>query len=93
VALDRDRHYAELGAVRARNQSGGTDHGTSSAHFVMGRGEGGLYGAPPALDRLDGNGNLPFAVDFRSYYATCWSGGGTSIPDAYWRQFPHGAFL
>ena len=28
------------------------------------------YGAAPALDRLDGSGNLPFAVDFRSYYAT-----------------------
>ena len=24
----------------------------------------------PALDRLDGNGNLPFAVDFRSLQAT-----------------------
>jgi uncharacterized protein (DUF1501 family) len=32
--------------------------------------KGGLYGAAPALDRLDGNGNLPFAVDFRAYYAT-----------------------
>ena len=33
-------------------------------------GVGGLYGAAPPLDRLDGNGNLPFAVDFRAYYAT-----------------------
>ena len=24
----------------------------------------------PALDRLDGNGNLPFSVDFRDIYAT-----------------------
>ena len=32
--------------------------------------KGGLYGAAPRLDRLDGNGNLPFAVDFRGYYAT-----------------------
>jgi len=24
----------------------------------------------PDLARLDGNGNLPFAVDFRGYYAT-----------------------
>ena len=31
---------------------------------------GGLYGSAPQLDRLDGNGNLPFAVDFRSLYAT-----------------------
>ncbi|MBL8515308.1 MAG: DUF1501 domain-containing protein, partial [Betaproteobacteria bacterium] len=47
------------------------DHGTASVHFVMGgRVQGGLYGEPPALDKLDGNGNLPFAVDFRSLYAT-----------------------
>ena len=32
--------------------------------------KGGLYGALPDLARLDGDGNLPFAVDFRSYYAT-----------------------
>ena len=30
----------------------------------------GLPGWPPALSRLDGNGNLPFAVDFRDLYAT-----------------------
>ena len=35
-----------------------------------GKVKGGLYGAPPALNRLDGSGNLPFAVDFRGYYAT-----------------------
>ena len=53
------------------NQSGGTDHGTASAHLVMGgKVRGGLFGAAPALDRLDGSGNLPFAVDFRAYYAT-----------------------
>ena len=63
--------YAEFGRRPRENQSGGTDHGTSSVHFVMGGAvKGGLYGSPPALGRLDGNGNLPFAVDFRSYYAT-----------------------
>ena len=63
--------YAEFGRRPRENQSGGTDHGTASAHLVLGGAvKGGLYGAPPALDRLDGNGNLPFAVDFRSYYAT-----------------------
>jgi uncharacterized protein (DUF1501 family) len=63
--------YAEFGRRPRENQSGGTDHGTSSAHFVLGGAvKGGLHGAPPALDRLDGNGNLPFAVDFRAYYAS-----------------------
>jgi uncharacterized protein (DUF1501 family) len=76
VEVDRWRStvvatYAEFGRRPHENQSGGTDHGTSSSHFVMGGAvKGGLYGAPPALDRLDGNGNLPFAVDFRSYYAS-----------------------
>ena len=67
--------YSEFGRRPYENQSGGTDHGTASAHLVMGgRVKGGLYGEPPRLDRLDGNGNLPFAVDFRSYYATFLEG-------------------
>ncbi len=76
VEVDRWRStviatYAEFGRRPRENQSGGTDHGTSSAHLVLGGAvKGGLYGAPPTLDRLDGNGNLPFAVDFRGYYAT-----------------------
>lgn len=63
--------YCEFGRRPRENQSGGTDHGTANAHLLAGgRVRGGLYGAPPALDRLDGNGNLPFAVDFRDLYAT-----------------------
>jgi uncharacterized protein (DUF1501 family) len=63
--------YAEFGRRPKENQSAGTDHGTAAAQFVAGgRVRGGLYGAPPRLDRLDGNGNLSFAVDFRQLYAT-----------------------
>ena len=63
--------YAEFGRRPRENASAGTDHGTASAHFVLGgRVKGGLYGQRPALDRLDGNGNLSFAVDFRDIYAT-----------------------
>ena len=63
--------YAEFGRRPRQNASGGTDHGTASVHFLVGgRVHGGLYGAPSALDRLDGTGNLPFAVDFRSLYAS-----------------------
>lgn len=29
-----------------------------------------MYGQAPQLKQLDGNGNLAFAVDFRSVYAT-----------------------
>lgn len=71
--------YAEFGRRPKENQSGGTDHGTSNVHFVTGgKVAGGLYGAAPALDRLDGNGNMPFAVDFRGMYAEVierWWGG------------------
>jgi uncharacterized protein (DUF1501 family) len=76
--------YAEFGRRPKENQSGGTDHGTSNVHFVTGgRVKGGLYGEPPALGRLDGNGNLPFSVDFRSMYATVidkwWGGDATKV--------------
>jgi len=63
--------YSEFGREARENDAGGTGHGGSAPHFVMGdRVRGGLYGAPPALSRLDGNGNLPVAVDFRRLYAT-----------------------
>lgn len=63
--------YCEFGRRPRENMSGGTDHGTANAQFVTGgKVRGGLYGLAPALNRLDGNGNLPFAVDFRELYAT-----------------------
>ena len=63
--------YAEFGRRPRENGSAGTDHGTASSHFVLGgRVKGGLYGQRPALDRLDGNGNPSFSVDFRDIYAT-----------------------
>jgi uncharacterized protein (DUF1501 family) len=63
--------YAEFGRRPRENLSRGTDHGTANAHFVLGgRVRGGLYGLSPGLSRLDGNGNPPFAVDFRELYAT-----------------------
>jgi len=62
--------YAEFGRRPQENGSNGTDHGTANAHFVTGgRVRGGLYGQAPQLDRLE-NGNLGYAVDFRSLYAT-----------------------
>jgi uncharacterized protein (DUF1501 family) len=62
--------YAEFGRRPQENGSNGTDHGTANAHLVAGgRVRGGLYGQPPQLDRLE-NGNLVYAIDFRSLYAT-----------------------
>lgn len=63
--------YGEFGRRPQENQSNGTDHGTAAPHFVLGgKIAGGLYGEAPRLSQRDGNGNLPFAVDFRSLYAT-----------------------
>ncbi|MEK7711638.1 MAG: DUF1501 domain-containing protein, partial [Pseudomonadota bacterium] len=62
--------YAEFGRRPQENGSGGTDHGTANAHFVLGgRVQGGLYGERPALTQLE-SGNLRHAVDFRQLYAT-----------------------
>ena len=63
--------YAEFGRRPKENLSNGTDHGTANVHFALGgRVEGGFYGETPRLDRLNGDGNTAFALDFRSVYAT-----------------------
>jgi uncharacterized protein (DUF1501 family) len=63
--------YAEFGRRPRENISQGTDHGTASVQFALGgRVAGGFYGEAPRLDRLGGDGNVAYAVDFRSVYAT-----------------------
>jgi len=63
--------YTEFGRSTRENPHRGTDHGTATPHFVAGgRVKGGLYGPPPQLTQLDGNGNLPFGIDFRQLHAT-----------------------
>ncbi|MFL9960990.1 DUF1501 domain-containing protein [Paraburkholderia sediminicola] len=70
--------YGEFGRRAQENHSNGTDHGTVAPHFLMGaRVRGGLYGLPPTLARLDGNGELPLGIDFRQLYAT--------VLGAWWR--------
>jgi uncharacterized protein (DUF1501 family) len=62
--------YSEFGRRPHENASNGTDHGTAGPMLAFGpRLAASRLGAPPALGRLDGNGNLPHAVDFRSVYA------------------------
>lgn len=62
--------YAEFGRRPRENESGGTDHGTASAHFVLGGAvRGGLVGEPLRLDALDATGNPAHAIDFRDYFA------------------------
>lgn len=63
--------YAEFGRRPKENGSGGTDHGTSAPHFLLGgRVKGGLYGEQPPLDDLVNRDNLQHRLHFRSLYAT-----------------------
>ncbi len=63
--------WSEFGRRAGENASLGTDHGTAGVHFVVGNAAvRGIYGVPPDLARLDSNGNLPWQIDFRSYYGT-----------------------
>jgi uncharacterized protein (DUF1501 family) len=67
--------YSEFGRRPRENASAGTDHGTASVMFAFGpRVKSGRLGEAQSLARLDENGNLPFAVDFRSIYATVLNG-------------------
>ena len=85
--------YAEFGRRPRENLSAGTDHGTASAHFALGgRVAGGLYGAGPDLAHLGGDGNLAFALDFRSVYATAlerwWGVDSRGVLDARYETLP-----
>lgn len=63
--------YSEFGRRPRENGSAGTDHGTASVMFAFGpQVRRGIYGEPPPLETLDGEGNLRHTVDFRAVYAT-----------------------
>jgi uncharacterized protein (DUF1501 family) len=62
--------FSEFGRRVTQNASNGTDHGTAMPVFLVGGAvKGGIYGEHPSLTNLD-QGDLPFATDFRSVYAT-----------------------
>jgi uncharacterized protein (DUF1501 family) len=71
--------FTEFGRRVEENGSLGTDHGTATPMFVIGKGvKGGFYGRHPSLTDLD-DGNLKMTTDFRSVYATMikeWLGYG-----------------
>ena len=63
--------YSEFGRRVKENGSRGTDHGAASTHFLLGGSvRGGFQGPAPRLDDLDGNGDLQYAIDYRSIYRT-----------------------
>src|SRR2546427_962326 len=62
--------FREFGRRVEENGSLGTDHGTATPMFIIGKGvRGGFYGKPPSLTDLD-DGNLKMTTDFRRVYAT-----------------------
>jgi uncharacterized protein (DUF1501 family) len=62
--------FTEFGRRVNENASGGTDHGTATPMFIVGKQvKGGFYGSPPSLTDLD-SGNLKMTTDFRSVYGT-----------------------
>ena len=62
--------FTEFGRRVAENASGGTDHGTATPMFVVGKSvKGGFHGTPATLSDLD-DGNLRMTTDFRSVYAS-----------------------
>lgn len=63
--------YSEFGRRAKENRGAGTDHGTASAHMVLGgKVRGGIYGSHPNFEQLDENGNVRHTTDFRAIYGT-----------------------
>jgi uncharacterized protein (DUF1501 family) len=62
--------FTEFGRRVSENLSKGTDHGTATPMWIIGkRVKGGFYGTMPSLTDLD-DGNLKMTTDFRAVYAT-----------------------
>ena len=74
---------------RAEENGTGTDHGTASSHFLIGRTlAGGRYGETASLSKLDIEGNLRHTVDFRSMFATVLDGWlGANHPEVLRRAY------
>jgi uncharacterized protein (DUF1501 family) len=62
--------FTEFGRRVEENGSLGTDHGTATPMFIVGKPvRGGFYGTHPSLTDLD-DGNMKMTTDFRRVYAT-----------------------
>ena len=64
--------FTEFGR-RAKDNGGGTDHGTGGVCWIIGDNvKGGLYGEYPSIkpEDLEDGGDLLHTMDFRSVYAT-----------------------
>jgi uncharacterized protein (DUF1501 family) len=65
--------FTEFGRRVAENRSGGTDHGTATPMWLVGKSvKAGFHGTPPSLVDLD-EGDLRMTTDFRRVYASVLS--------------------
>ena len=65
--------FTEFGRRVAENQSGGTDHGTATPMWLIGKGvRPGFHGKAVSLVDLD-EGDLKMTTDFRRVYASVLS--------------------
>ncbi len=88
--------FTEFGRRVEENGSLGTDHGTATPMFIVGKHvKGGFFGHPPSLTDLD-DGNLKMTTDFRRVYATMikeWLGYADTETVLKGRFEPLGAFI
>ena len=85
--------WSEFGRRVAENAGGGTDHGSASMAFALGKGVNkGLHGDQPSMTEMIDNGNLSFTTDFRQVYATVierWLGvDSTPLLGQRWEHVP-----
>jgi uncharacterized protein (DUF1501 family) len=82
--------YDEFGRSPVENEDRGTHHGLANTHFVMGgRVRGGLYGAPPAVEKTWPIGGPAPAVDTRSLWSTIASSWWDVAPaEVFGRSYP-----
>ena len=64
--------FSEFGRRVKQNAANGTDHGSASNVFIIGKNlkTPGFYNQLASLSDLDANGDLKYTIDFRSIYAT-----------------------
>jgi len=84
---------SEFGRSARENNARGTEHGAAAPQFVLGGAvRGGLFGEAPKLDRLDGEGGLTAAVDFRRICATvldaCGAADSVALPGRTFEPLP-----
>ena len=85
---------SDFGRRPGANLNFGTDHGAASVGFVLGDPiKGGVYGAYPSLSKLDVNGNLTVAIDFRNLISDLIGAMGGNATTILGQTYPRLGFI